>query len=78
MIRWAIKISSNNQLDGYREHFACAGGTYELFETREGARLHIKDKYGWHTRHDLRREPHGWKAPKPVRVKVQLIPTQVA
>jgi hypothetical protein len=44
-----------------------------LFLTRKAAREFADRKYGYiKTRKDLRRPPHEWRMPKPVRVKVVL------
>jgi hypothetical protein len=75
MLAWAILMRSENKLDGYRQHF---DGTTNhpcrrrLFETRKEAREFIKQHYAYFKRPDLRAEPHGWKMPLPVRVKVEV------
>ena len=41
------------------------------FKTRKDAEGFIKDRFGYiKTRPDLRAEPHGWKMPKPVKIKI--------
>ena len=84
MMTWAIKWRSNCHIDGRREHlmgrYGCgiraapdhlAGYTKMAFKTRQSAREFITENYGYiRTRPDLRREPHGWKIPIPVRVIV--------
>lgn len=41
------------------------------FATRQAARAFIRDRYGYiATRPDLRAEPHGWRLPIPVRIKI--------
>lgn len=50
-----------------------AGGAVPTltFRTRRAAAAFIKDRYGYIAeRADLRREPHGWKMPVPVRVRI--------
>lgn len=43
-----------------------------LFRTRQQARDHRDEKYGYiRDRPDLRRAPHGWKLPKVLRVTVR-------
>ncbi len=70
---WAVKFSSQNRLDGYREHFvfrrsAC---TAMMFRTRQEAREWIELHWAFlRYRPDLKAEPHGWKMPKPCQVKV--------
>jgi hypothetical protein len=73
--RWAILWPSENKLDGKKEYLLGTTDTQmtQLFLTREEAR---KDKnltnYNamLRKRPDLRREPHGWRARRPVKVKV--------
>ena len=77
---WAIKFDSTNRLDGHREYFAgradweipeASGYRTMVFETRRQARDFIKERYSYvANRPDLRREPHCWRVPKPVRVSV--------
>ena len=48
------------------------GHTLLLFNTRKEARKFIKENYSFiRTRKDLRKEPHGWRMPKPVKVNVR-------
>lgn len=66
---WSVKWRSHNRLDGTTEHFM--GGHAAVFCSREAARIYIRDKYGYiKTRPDLQLEPHGWKMPIPVKVKI--------
>lgn len=82
---WAIQMRSENKLDGYREYFHQRGwpagypGTGPLlFRTRKEARYFIEQYYGYERdRRDLKEEPHGWKMPRAVHVKVTLEPTSV-
>ena len=80
---WAIKWRSENRLDGKQEYLIgrfCRRGEvpdfltgYDrmVFRTREQARRYIHDGYGYIAkRKDLRAEPHGWKMPIAVKVKV--------
>lgn len=75
---WAILMRSENSLDGKREYLQ--GTPYhpcriELFDTRREARDHIEKHYGyWRNRPDLKAEPHGWKTPRAVRVKIMVVP----
>lgn len=85
---WAIKWRSDNALDGKREYligrYACGGAPPELegypkflFRTRRAALAAIKEHYGYIAkRPDLRREPHGWRVPVPVRVRVEIFEIQ--
>jgi hypothetical protein len=44
-----------------------------VFKTRRAAAAAIKKHWGYIAeRPDLRREPHGWKVPVPVRVRVTI------
>lgn len=43
------------------------------FRTKREAKAFIKDRFGYIAeRSDLRREPHGWKMPQPVRVRISV------
>ena len=45
------------------------------FRTKRAAQAFIRDRYGYIAkRPDLRCEPHGWKMPVPVRVKICVEP----
>jgi hypothetical protein len=84
MSQWAIKYRSDNRLDGKREYLVgrfgmgnpsvpshMAGHTMMVFRTRQDARDYARERYGYiKDRPDLRAEPHGWKAPQIVKVKV--------
>lgn len=73
MVAWVAQWESRNKLDGLRRFFIGSGWT--LFRTHAQCRDYIKEHYGYIAkRPDLRREPHGWKMPKPVKVTVKLIP----
>lgn len=73
MIRWAVKWRSYNEFAGKTEFFTSDGINYVLFRTKKEAAQHIKDGYGYIAkRKDLHVEPHGWKMPIPVKVKVTL------
>ena len=83
---WGIKCRSESYLDGKREHLSgrfglgmpsvpshLAGHKTMVFETRALARAFIDVHYGYiRKRPDLRREPHGWKMPIPVKVTVEV------
>ena len=71
--RWAVEWRSDNRLDGRTRHFMWDGVVPFLFRTRREAREHITERYGYiKDRPDLRREPCGWKMPRPVRILVSL------
>ena len=71
---WAAKWRSQCLLDGKTEYLIGAGLTPPLlFKTRADCRAYIRIKYSYlATRPDLRREPHGWKMPVPVKVIVRI------
>ncbi len=70
---WAIAHVSNNLTDGYRrwlEGVADHPSQTQLFKTRAEARAFIQ-KYAYiRKRPDLRKQPHGWRMPQPVKVTV--------
>ena len=70
---WGVLWRSKNKLDGYREVLLWEHPKrLALFDTRREARDWIEKKFGYiKTRDDLRREPHGWKMPVAVRVKIE-------
>lgn len=80
---WAIKWRSENHLDGKREYLL-GGARHErpspfggyktmVFETRREARQYINKHYGYmRRRKDLRDEPHGWRMPSVVKVRVMV------
>lgn len=73
--RWAVKWHSRNRLDGLTEHFVWTkgGNAPLLFRSRREARAHIREKWGYiATRADLRTEPHGWRLPRAVKVRVEV------
>ena len=74
-LAWAVLWRSENLIDGKREHLV---GTpwfplhKALFSSRRKAREYVNVKYSYiKNRKDLRQEPHGWKIPRVVRVKIQ-------
>jgi hypothetical protein len=71
--RWAILWQSSNILDGDRCHFVrdVTNCNIMIFRTRHEARKEIWTRFGYiKDRSDLKSEPHGWKVPKPVRVRL--------
>jgi hypothetical protein len=68
---WGVKWRSDNKLDGKQEYLLSYDCLPLLFLTRDDAREYIWEKYNYiKTRKDLQEEPHGWKMPIPVKVKV--------
>ena len=71
MTIWAAQWHSKNKLDGDRKHILNEDCLPVLFRTRQAAREWIKTKYGYIAeRPDLQAEPHGWRMPKAVKVKI--------
>jgi len=74
---WAMRWKSKNKLDGASEHF-CLFDLREthfptLFRTRREALEWRDEKYGYiRQREDLRSEPHGWRLPSVMRVRVTI------
>ena len=63
-----------NKLDGETHHIINQNCLPVLFVTKKEAKEFIKLNYGYiATRKDLRREPHGWKMPKVVRLKISVM-----
>ena len=68
---WAAQWYSKNHLDGERRHILYRDCLPALFRTRRECRAFIKDRYGYiKEREDLRRQPHGWRLPRAIKVKV--------
>ena len=67
---WAVEWRSRNKLDGVERHLQWEN-ELRLYRTRREARAFINLKYGYiRYRPDLHKEPHGWRMPRAVRVKV--------
>jgi len=75
-VLWVALWRSKNSLDGVRSHIINRGTLLPaLFRTKRETKVFIDKEYGYiRTRRDLQCEPHGWKMPIPVRVKVSLSP----
>lgn len=68
---WAAQWRSRSNLSGAREYLLNENCLPVMFLSRDAARAWIKDKFGYIAMHpDLRVEPHGWKMPRAVRVRV--------
>ena len=72
--RWGVEWYSKCRLDGVTCHLMWQSPCQPaIFRTRKEAREWIQKRYGYiKTRMDLRQEPHGWRLPRPVRVRVAL------
>jgi len=76
LLAWAILKESRNQLDGHRRYLdgdpVCATET-RLFRSRAAARREVKERYGYiKDCEDLQKEPHGWRMPRVVQVRVTI------
>jgi len=68
---WAAEWHSKNRLDGERRHIIYDNCLPALFRTRRECREFIKDTYGYIAeRPDLQIEPHGWRVPHAIKVKI--------
>lgn len=68
---WALVWRGENKIDGKRNHIINKNCVPLLFLTRQQAREYNEEHYGYiRQRPDLREEPHGWKMPLPIKVKV--------
>lgn len=73
-VRWALLWHEENKLDGLREWIVFENYMPALFHTRREARNWAQDRYGYiKTRKDLRIEPHGWRFPRPIKVKLVVL-----
>jgi len=71
MSLWGALWRSNNILDGKKAHIIYDNLLPALFGTRHECREFIRRRYGYIAdRPDLQDEPHGWKMPIPVKVKI--------
>lgn len=74
IVRWAALWRSENRLDGKTEYIICEHFSPVLFKTRKQALEFIDDRYGYiRERKDIREEPHGWKTPRAVKVKISIL-----
>jgi hypothetical protein len=74
---WCLRWNDKSKLDGDRHHLMVGtlmpGSDYRLFATRQEAREYREKKYGYiRTREDLQREPHGWRMPSVIKVRVTI------
>jgi len=72
IIRWGVMWSHKNRKDGACKHIICENGIPPLFRTRKEAREFIAKTYGYiKDSPTLRKEPHGWRMPVPIRVEIR-------
>ena len=72
-MKWGLLWRSNNSLNGKTKRIIWNKRRPLMFDTRQEARDYNTKHYGYiRERKDLRVEPHGWKYPTPVKIKVVL------
>jgi hypothetical protein len=80
-IGWAVLFDEHSPIDGHRRYLAGGAGIKRpasfagyvtiVFRTRKETRAFIRERWGYIAkRPDLRKPPHCWRMPKPVRVTV--------
>jgi len=70
-MHWGVEWHSRNRVDGDQREIMWENCLPLMFPTRQLARDYITRKYGYiRHRPDLQQEPHGWRMPQAVRVKV--------
>ena len=71
--KWGLLWRSENLLDGKVEHLMSEDGKLLYFSTRQSARDYAHLRWGYiKKRPDLQAEPHGWKMPKPVKIRLSV------
>lgn len=71
VVRWGALWHSKNHRDGITEHLCFQNCLPILFTTRRQCRDWIRTRYGYiKKRADLRKEPHGWRIPRPMKVTI--------
>ena len=71
--RWALRWHSKNRLDGISEHFMFDDCLPLFFRTRNLARIYCNCRFGYiKHRKDLRTEPHGWRVPRAIKVRITI------
>ena len=60
--RWSVNFMGRLQGEN---------GDLPLFKTKAECQRYIRERYGFlRSRPDLRRPPHNWRMPKPIRVTI--------
>lgn len=73
MVRWSLKWYSRNYRDGITEYIIFENCLPKFFLTRETARQYANEKYRYiKTRKDLKEEPHGWRFPKAIKIRITI------
>ncbi len=71
--RWGAVWHSKNRLDGITRYIIFENYLPVMFVTKREIQDYIKKRYGYiATRKDLRVEPHCWRMPKPVKLKISV------
>lgn len=71
---WAVKWASRNRMNGVQEHLTRKDCVPILFRTKREAIKWIDSNYAYlRARPDLRSEPFGWRRPKAVKVKIEIV-----
>lgn len=71
---WGLEWYHKNHADGVRRHLVYEDCLPALFLSRKQARDYANNRFGYiKSRPDLRKEPHGWRFPKPVKVQVTYV-----
>ena len=74
MALWGILWRQENKLEGRRQYLLYRDRMPYLASTRMEARKIINFHWAYlNYRDDLRREPHGWKMPIPVKVRLEMV-----
>lgn len=74
--RWGLMWRSFNQIECLTLALMFDDGLPLLFKTRAEARAFANKEYGYiRERKDLQTEPHGWKVPLPIRVRIEGLPS---
>ena len=68
--QWGLLWHSTDRLDGTVQHLLFGDdGLPLIFHRRREARAYATQRFGYiKTRPDLRRLPHGWRMPMPVKL----------
>lgn len=72
VIVWGLIWHAENKMDGVNRHIIFdAVGKVKTARTRREIRDYAQERYGYIKRRpDLRAEPHGWRFPQPVRIRI--------
>ena len=72
-LEWGVEWHSKSEVDGERRFIMWAFGHPLAFFTRKAAKDWIDENYGYiKKRPDLKGEPHGWRLPQPIRIRISV------